>query len=579
MRWNATILFKTFALMQGFWDCDYSKTVELQKGVQTFVLSHFPTEACWGTMNAIFSILSLVLVFIQVLITMGTVLIFCDTFMTSKAKFLLFDPFLISYVIGSNQIYLIISIATTKFVSFLRPIYYAIFSFGFIILLFWNLPFVKRRANSVYGGVGFARVGIAVASLIASLVNLKDEWDIGLGLAFGPPVLALIGFLIGFFVTDFYTKHLFKRGLEIVKRALTHDESIHYQELKYVCAFLQFSMKGTDENKRLMSDFIELAQYSDRLNAHMLVLFALFLKDISRPAHFFASLQLLRRAENQSSSVFMKYNIFIRMRECEKSLSNGRSNSASEIILEGVRLKMQKLRYLIIQFWKNLLASKDVNDVVQDIQSLSSDCDIAFNNLILEQEDDPFFQKLYTEYQEEFSFNIISNIFGTKDVQNGAKEYESNLLDVPNLDDNFESASQIEDETVDKQQEIVSNAINKQEVNRILFYVLVSFGVVSAAFVIVLMSITLPLLTYYTDLELMGASAPLPSLPYSTIVNIESRNFKLSNASDSETYSSLDFGIAQIENIELIFDHGVSDEEVVILFNSNDKKFVVSTSI
>ncbi|KAF0979112.1 hypothetical protein FDP41_002182 [Naegleria fowleri] len=266
----------TFALMQGFWGCDYSKTVEIQKGVQIFVLSSFPTEACWGTMNAVFSILSLILVLIQVVITMGTVMIFCDTFITSKAKFLLLDPFLISYVIGSNQLYLIISIVTPKFVSFLRPIYFAIFSLGFVILLFRNLPFVRRRANSVYGGVGFARIGVAVASLIASLVNASDSWDLGLGLAFCPPVLALIGFVIGFLVTDFYTKYLFNRGHEMVKLALTHDTRIHNRDFKAVCAFLQFSMKGINEHKRLVSDFIETSQHADWLDAHMKVLFSLF---------------------------------------------------------------------------------------------------------------------------------------------------------------------------------------------------------------------------------------------------------------------------------------------------------------
>lgn len=568
--------------MQGFWGCDYSKTVEIQKGVQIFVLSSFPTEACWGTMNAVFSILSLILVLIQVVITMGTVMIFCDTFITSKAKFLLLDPFLISYVIGSNQLYLIISIVTPKFVSFLRPIYFAIFSLGFVILLFRNLPFVRRRANSVYGGVGFARIGVAVASLIASLVNASDSWDLGLGLAFCPPVLALIGFVIGFLVTDFYTKYLFNRGHEMVKLALTHDTRIHNRDFKAVCAFLQFSMKGINEHKRLVSDFIETSQHADWLDAHMKVLFSLFLKDVSHSPHYFISLQLLKRAEKQpSSSIFMKYNIFIRTRETEKCLSNGRLNSAhSEIILEGVKIKMRKLRYLIIQFWKNLLASMDVNDLIQNIQSLTSDCDIAFNNLILENEDDPFFQKLYTEYQEELSFNVLDTGNGSKEIPNTTKETENNdqLLDVPMMDDNLDSVSQVAEETVDKQQEIVSNAINKREVNRLLFYFLVTFGIVSTGFIIVLLSVTLPLLSYFTNLDVLTTTVPLPSLPYFTVVNIESRN--ILKASDSVSYlRALNFELEQVENVELLFDSGIYDQEIMALFNSNDKKFIVSTTI
>ena len=59
---------------------------------------------------------------------------------------------------------------------------------------------------------------------------------------------------------------------------------------------------------------------------------------------------------------------------------------------------------MIIQFWKNLQASINVNYLIQQIYSLTDECDVAFNYLLFENEDDKTLQKLYEEYQQGLNF-------------------------------------------------------------------------------------------------------------------------------------------------------------------------------
>ena len=146
----------TYGLMQGFFDCDFTSKVSIVQGAPpSFALRNFRNVECWGTMNGILASISLLFCIIQILITMSAVMIFCDTIVASKAKFVLENPFVMSYLIGTNQLYLIVAGVTPHMVSFLRPVYYIVLSIGFIVLMFVDLPFLRRRANAVYGGIDF----------------------------------------------------------------------------------------------------------------------------------------------------------------------------------------------------------------------------------------------------------------------------------------------------------------------------------------------------------------------------------------------------------------------------------------
>ena len=133
-------------------------------------------------------------------------------------------------------------------------------------------------------------------------------------------------------------------------------------------------------------------------------------------------------------------------------------------------------------------------------------------------------------------------------------------MNLPFEDDIIESASiEADDENIDKQQELFSNAINKEEDNKVVFFFLLTSGIISCAFVFILLVILVPLAENYNVFQMLSIAAPLSSIPLTTMMGVHlpvanefvksSFNFQLERISDVEAYFDNLNGVDLIQQI------------------------------
>lgn len=470
----------TYGMALGFWNCDDSSSSDVMN------LRIFPSIPCWNSTNSVLAILSLMVILTQIVTSFMTVTVFCDTFLTSKAFFILEDPYLMSYVTASNQLYIILSIATPYHVMYLRPIYYMIISMIFCVLLLRYLPFIRRRANSFYGGIGMARVGIGIGSLVSSIINPLDEWQNGLVLTFSPIVAGLIGFGLGCVVTELYTFYLLRKGQHILEECIEQmtmsgenpltpsmDLVALYFNLysKHVNCLIQSSLKSSTwsesphhRRRILIEDVLKVIQQQqpstdmlEHLPCRSLILLSLFLSCSKKNTQKFA-IRLLMKAQQKCPSYdyFTRYTISFRLRELH--YENGKASVAnSEFVLNRVKSNLPKLRKQTYLFWRSVqLGIFNVHEILQEMNSLSLDCETSLHTIMRERDDEDVI-KLYASFMEECKFEKV-----TIEDEFAQKENELLLEDGQNQEESLEVDSLKEEDFAGNQQEIFSNTIRKQ---------------------------------------------------------------------------------------------------------------------
>ena len=378
----------TYGLMLGFWECDYSATVPLNE-TPTYVLVNFPTVGCWSGLNGAFAVLSVIFLIIQTVLVACSIAIFININIKTRDLFVLDNPYIIIIIMASNQIYLIVSQVIPVSIIFVRPIIYLAFAVLFLAVLFWMQPFIRRGTNVVYGGVGFARLAIGGVSIATALVNQKNEWGLGLGLVGALAGGSAVLFSIGLVVTDIYTRYMQHKGRKILQECVqkrsfnTLTDSDHY----FVNIFVRYAMKGKEADIDLADSFTKLAM-SQRLeiNATSMITCALFIKFILTTSSVTLALTLVQKSQKKGDNFFLRFIIFLRVREVEKASSMGRNNFQLDHIMSSVKKKLELSRELQVLFWKNV-TMEQTNDeklynIVKEIQELSEECSIIFSNLL-----------------------------------------------------------------------------------------------------------------------------------------------------------------------------------------------------
>ncbi|EFC36266.1 predicted protein [Naegleria gruberi] len=469
---------------------------------------------------------------------------------------------------------------------------------------------LRRSTNSVYGGIGFARLGVGISALVSTLVNKNDDWDLGLGLTFAPIVLGIVGFVIGFIVTDIYTRRIMTKGQQIASVVTssqsTHELNFNHSNLPALANFIKFALKGTEEQQDIIFDFVRiLFRTTDSISCNCLINMALYSKDICKPPNYFQASTFLKKAEQRKPNFRQQFAIYMRMAELEKSLAINMKikGTVGETVIERLNLRMKKLRIMIIEFWKLVSSKSNVDHILQKIESLSYELDVAFQNLILDHEEDETIQQLYKHYQREFNFMAMGN--EDEEEEKPIKESEkppmqflalsptkNNLFATDDLMlDNFDSISMMGEEeeenfetVLDKQQEIFTNAISKPDENEKLFYFLNTSGGFQLLFILMVLIIGLSLLFKLTSLDLFDSVSVLTALPFSALININNLNGQVGPLNTTSIWSIPTFRskintlgsskAVKLENLNELFSTQY-DDTVVEYYNAEDKLILV----
>ncbi|KAG2373901.1 hypothetical protein C9374_011566 [Naegleria lovaniensis] len=440
------ILFGVFGLafvfsLTSFWACDYSTQGLFEDGVAKYALRRFPEVACWNPLNGSFAVISLVFMIIQIPLTFLGLILLSDTWVNKHTWLSMDNPFLIATWVSLNQVYLIISQALPPQAFVARPILYLIISVILFAYLVYDLPFHHRIVNSVFGGVFFSRIGVAISSIVSLEANPTNSDDIGFGILFGVGFGSFIlFFIIGFAVVEIYSQ-VISRYVERRLRGLKNDSLSISSSLKELVNpralfhYMKFSIKKKNDNE-LISNFIKAATNQRlELDTSNLIISALYIFYKLEEGHTPSfALHLLAKAAKKNTNILQRYAVYQRTKEIEADSSQGKNSLELRHILNTVSNMQEKLRQYQKLFWKHFVSNEENNEKVYNLvkmmHSLMENSTTTYNNLLVNYNNNAQVLRSYAQFLEEFLFE--SELFNYWKSINGCElrhnEYEFSLV-------------------------------------------------------------------------------------------------------------------------------------------------------
>ncbi|EFC47530.1 predicted protein [Naegleria gruberi] len=444
-----SVLSKPFAfVLAGFIDCDFSKTVYFEDiDDNTNALSRFQTVACFGGNTYLYA-LSIISMLAFSLVILSTHFAYSPSW-RSKVVFHTVVGWPITYLVISNmlEIYLIFFIPKSEIWA--RATLHLVAALTFVPMILITLPFQRRIENSFYLAVAFAKVGSSIGSLISSLVNSNNKWDLGLGMSGLTIGLIILGFCVGFIVMELYIlrtmafiRHkmikAIERGVSISDTAQTQlsesakmglereatniYSSLHEsQSLNKLKIFIRFNIiRRSKQTKAILDDtdmclaFIKGVSHQKTFNDPSLILFSSLLIYVNHPDESNSSIfanSLLKKTTRVKLSFFEK----VTLGEVTKELNiskNGkvaRNTTDLESLLVRVDSNFSQLKSLHKSFWKEFL--QDVVDTtnLEVINSkcaqLMADSENIFHNRISRYKNNKTFLRSYARFLDEIKFD------------------------------------------------------------------------------------------------------------------------------------------------------------------------------
>ncbi|KAG2373363.1 hypothetical protein C9374_012229 [Naegleria lovaniensis] len=547
-------------VMLSFWRCDYSHTVTLGEET-TYVLKKFPSTACWSATNGAMAAVSIIFIVLQTLMTTFAMLIFSNTSISSKSFFTVDTMILNVSIQGLNHIFLLASQLIPDMYYYIRPIFYMVTSLCLFLILVWQTPFVYRYINSFYGGLFIGQVGIGIGSLVATLTNNSDAWDVGLGLSSGPIGGLILGFTIGFIGVDIYTHILKRKGKKLIEGVMESRNlgDISERDYFFVGRFVKFSMKSNDKDQATCNSFVRLlVNYKDPVPTETLITTALFMKYVLENQSTTFVLMLFKKAERQNNNFLTRFNIFLRYREIERVTSTGRNNFEIDHILDGILKSSSLLRHLQVRFWKHISSGQEIINTVMQMEEITRECEQIFKNLMFNHRENKTVLRAYASFLEEFLFEPImaeelyneANILEEEEAEKSkvkvkapsknpltaslSKEEAVDLLKMGTMNEeelaHLESASQnhAENDTDSKLQEQYRTSINKFERNGFVIVFLLSLGVISIVYMSVIFALDWSFTGRVNDvLQVVNDICLIAPIPYTTLGDIRRVNLAL----------------------------------------------------
>ncbi|KAG2373314.1 hypothetical protein C9374_012303 [Naegleria lovaniensis] len=198
-------------LMTSFIDCNYSSSVtfdgfsEPQK-----VLNRFPSYMCFSSSNIALIVLNFLGIICLMLSSMVCCFVLGNCHIRNERPFISDNSLFIGSVLVISEIQITLNAIIPNSFMFVKSILHILLSFTLFVMLLYLLPYYRRYENSLIGALCLGKTFICVFPLISFLVNSKNEWEMGLAFATSAFGMFLIGFLIGFFIVEIYTRVLYK---------------------------------------------------------------------------------------------------------------------------------------------------------------------------------------------------------------------------------------------------------------------------------------------------------------------------------------------------------------------------------
>ncbi|KAG2373994.1 hypothetical protein C9374_011659 [Naegleria lovaniensis] len=488
-------------LMTSFIDCNYSSSVtfdgfsEPQK-----VLNRFPSYMCFSSSNIALIVLNFLGIICLMLSSMVCCFVLGNCHIRNERPFISDNSLFIGSVLVISEIQITLNAIIPNSFMFVKSILHILLSFTLFVMLLYLLPYYRRYENSLIGALCLGKTFICVFPLISFLVNSKNEWEMGLAFATSALGMFLIGFLIGFFIVEIYTRVLYKMtrltimqavvecAVLIIDDGFTAEERFQTiknlfekeaialfkdmeerKQIRNLELFLKFCLlsgnEGNDDtfgfsDKDMAICMIKsVSQHKRFQHKNLLVsssLLCAYFWDMDRQVTFtkspksycISSLEysqtLLKRVKNEKMGILLNFMLKEKLKQIQDSLrrEKGDSKDFSTVLdMSEMLNRLEKDTLTIVQcrklVWKELM-----NDTVNENRVL--EINRVASSLIMECEET--FENLMKLFSEEKSVLRLYARFNEEVLFNSDKASEL-----------YQDAQSIEDEDARKGHQVTSN--------------------------------------------------------------------------------------------------------------------------
>ncbi|EFC49455.1 predicted protein [Naegleria gruberi] len=429
-------------IFTSFIDCNLSSLVTISGyDEQKYTLQRFPTQACYSVENIAFIVIGFVGHFLLVGSVFYAHLAIANMHPHNMAPLRMESSFSISCLMSFNSFELLCMYVIPPQYAYIRSITHLIISIGWIIIFFNQLPFFKRVENSIYLGVGGAKIGASTGSLISAAANSTNSWPFGLGMMGMTLALITIGFLVGLIVGELYTRIVLrmveklihniileKQSSETVNisldRAIERDALTIYQEmdesnlLRQLGLFLRFSIVNTKTNSinpeiNMPLSFVKgIANQKSFSESGLLISSALIIAYDWNDENSLIFATLLLKKAAKHANILQKVVVSERITEIEIDATeskNGKNMVEVKHILERMTRYQEELKALHRLFWKELMNEipnmQKVEQTNRRIAYLTDICHVTYLNVMSNYSKEKTVLRSYASFLDAYLFD------------------------------------------------------------------------------------------------------------------------------------------------------------------------------
>jgi hypothetical protein len=268
-----------------------------------------------------------------------------------------------------------------KKVIWMRPILAFSQALIFCLVILITLPFFKRRANSFYGGVTFARMFASTISFLCAVINKHD--DNTTGIIFGSLAIGAFftGFVMGVCLLELYQLLIIRKASSYA--ALFGTQKPDNVNLHLVDIYARISSTDIKSAKKV-EKLLKLCELYSHCNEHVYLTRAV-LYIYLRPDERNRAVNYLKKSLEYNPRITMKFSIFTRFRDLEVEMGEDQDHrKLVQMLEEGTKIQLD-YHFYVRAFWKSIVSDdnrQNLAGLTAQITSCVKECDRIYSNLM-----------------------------------------------------------------------------------------------------------------------------------------------------------------------------------------------------
>ncbi|EFC38821.1 predicted protein [Naegleria gruberi] len=409
-----TFLFIGPAMMYAltnFTDC--RSTTE--DGVLSFMLSRDSSAECVAGTNIIFMVLACIALIFLEMVMFFSGFVYPIFSSTGTIAFLPQDNTPVALVFASVGLRIMTSFSIPSNYLYGRAVCHIVIGIIPLIVMFYQVPFVRMIENAIYTGILGASIGSAVGVLVSTFVSSGTDIGMSLGMLGMTVGCSLLFGLLCSLIMFFYLVVTVKRvrnflksideDIQIITPLIENTLGLRNMEIFFRLSLRKRFSPDFNEDDENLEDFPRCLIYAKReamnksfINTGMLFLCATAISKVRDIQSL--SLTLFKKALKSSKNPFTNYLITTHMKIIELGVTDAISLKSSLSVLEKKRVELKAIHKMFFKEFTNEIPNKDkIENFVTMANDIVQYCDQTFS-VLLSRGRDKTILRYYANYIE-----------------------------------------------------------------------------------------------------------------------------------------------------------------------------------